>query len=72
MSSSLKNETGRYEKCSLFVSSSLKNEMDSSIESNILPYSICEPSFHLPVSLDPISSSVYGEAFPSNNKNLVG
>ena len=41
--------------------------MGSSIVSSILVDSILEPSFHLHVSLDPLSSSISGDPFPRSN-----
>ena len=46
------------------MSSSLKNEMDYSTVSRL------EPSFHLPVYIDPLSSFVSGEPFPGSNRDF--
>jgi hypothetical protein len=62
---SLKNETDNHEHSSLSVSSSLKNETDPPpIESSLPLDLVHEPSFPLPVSVDPLSSSLSGEPIP--------
>ena len=63
VSSSLKNKTD-FEHNSFFMSSSLKNEIDSSIVSSL------EPSFHLPISLNPLSSYVSSETFLGSNRDF--
>jgi hypothetical protein len=70
VSSSLKNETSIHEHSSLSVSSSLKNETDlqppSPIYSSLLLDLVTKPSFHLPMSVDPLSSS--GEHLPISSQ----
>jgi hypothetical protein len=66
MSSSLKNETDdTHEHSSFSVSSSLKNETDPPPIELSLPLDLIpKPSFHPPVSVDPLSSSLSGEPIP--------
>ena len=61
------DETHHLDQGSLFVSSLLKNETNSSIVSSILLESILEPSFHIPASLYHVSSSISGEPYPMSN-----
>jgi hypothetical protein len=66
VSRSLKNETNSYEHSSLSLSCSLKNEIDPPpIESSLLIDPVLEPSFHFPVSVDHISSSISIQPIPS-------
>jgi hypothetical protein len=62
---SLKNETNNYEHSSLSMSSSLKNEtypppIELSLPLDIVP----EPTFPLPMLVDPLSSSLSCQPIP--------
>jgi hypothetical protein len=59
---SLKNETNNHEHGSFSMSSSLKHETYPPPIKSSLPLDlVLEPSFPLPVSIDPLSSSFSGE-----------
>jgi hypothetical protein len=65
VSSLLKNETYKHDHISSSMSRSLKNEttpppIESSLPLDLVP----EPSLPLPMSIDPISSSLFGELIP--------
>jgi hypothetical protein len=69
VSRSLKNETDNHEHSSLSVSSSLKNETDPPpIESSLPLDLVPEPSFPLPVSVDPLYSSLSSEPIPISSQ----
>jgi hypothetical protein len=69
VSSLLKNETDTHEHSSLFMSSSLKNETNPPPIKSSLPLDLVpKPSFHPPVSVDPLSSSLFGEPIPISSQ----
>jgi hypothetical protein len=70
VSRSLKNEIDTHDHGSLSMSSSLENEIDPAPIELSLPLDIIpEPSFHLLVSFDLVSSSLSGETFPISSQN---
>jgi hypothetical protein len=72
VSRSLKNETDPYKHSSFPVSSSLKHEtIVSPIASSLSLELVPEPSFHQPVLVDPLSSSLSGEHFLLVTRSLL-